>query len=87
VRVHIAAKGDAVELVIADTGIGIPADEQGQLFSRFFRASTAMQHAIPGTGLGLSISRALVEQHGGTISVESAVGRGTRVTVSIPATP
>jgi signal transduction histidine kinase len=87
VRVHIAGKGNAVELVIADTGIGIPADEQGQLFSRFFRASTATQHAIPGTGLGLAISRALVEQHGGTISVESAVGEGTQVTVSIPATP
>ena len=87
VRVHIAGKGDAVEFVIADTGIGIPLDEQGQLFSRFFRASTATQHAIPGTGLGLSISRALVEQHGGTISVKSTVGEGTHVTVSIPSTP
>jgi signal transduction histidine kinase len=87
VRVHIAGRGNAVELVVADTGIGIPTDEQGQLFSRFFRASTATQHAIPGTGLGLSISQALVEQHGGTISVQSAVGEGTRVTVSIPATP
>jgi signal transduction histidine kinase len=87
VQVHVAGRGDAVELVIADNGIGIPTDEQGQLFSRFFRASTATQHAIPGTGLGLSISRALVEQHGGAISVESAVGEGTRVTVSLPATP
>jgi len=87
VRVHIAGDGEAVELMISDDGIGIPADEQGQLFSRFFRASTATQHAIPGTGLGLSISRALVEQHGGTIAVESAVGKGTQVRVSIPATP
>ena len=87
VVVQIGENGKGVELVVSDTGIGIPADEQGQLFSRFFRASTATQHAIPGTGLGLSISRALVEQHGGTISVESAVGKGTRVTVSIPATP
>jgi signal transduction histidine kinase len=87
VRVRVGGNGDAVELVVVDTGVGIPAEEQGQLFSRFFRASTATQHAIPGTGLGLSISRALVEQHGGTISVESAVGQGTQVTVSIPATP
>jgi signal transduction histidine kinase len=87
VRVHISGKGDEVELLIADTGVGIPADEQGQLFSRFFRASTATQHAIPGTGLGLSICRALVEQHGGTISVESRVGEGTEVTITIPATP
>jgi signal transduction histidine kinase len=87
VSVHIAGRGDSVELVVEDTGIGIPSDEQGQLFSRFFRASTATQHAIPGTGLGLSISRALVEQHGGTIAVQSTVGEGTRVTVTLPATP
>jgi signal transduction histidine kinase len=87
VHVAIGAKNGAVELVVADTGIGIPQDEQGQVFSRFFRASTATQQAIPGTGLGLAISRALVEQHGGSISIASEVGEGTRVTVSLPATP
>jgi signal transduction histidine kinase len=85
VTVGIARAHDAVELVVADTGVGIPADEQGQVFSRFFRASTATRHAIPGTGLGLAISRALVEQHGGTIGLESDEGRGTRVTVRLPA--
>ena len=73
-------------LTIADTGIGIPPDEQGQVFSRFFRASTATRRAIPGTGLGLAISRALVEQHGGTISLSSREGEGTQVTVSLPVT-
>jgi signal transduction histidine kinase len=87
VRVEVVDIGTRVELAVVDTGIGIPADEQGQLFSRFFRATTATQHAIPGTGLGLAISRALVEQHGGTITVESAVGKGTQVTVALPATP
>jgi len=87
VHVGIAARNGSVELVVADTGIGIPQDEQGQVFSRFFRASTATQQAIPGTGLGLAISRALVEQHGGSISIASEVGEGTRVTVSLPATP
>lgn len=85
VRVVITRLNGVVELVVADTGIGIPTDEQGQLFSRFFRASTATQQAIPGTGLGLAISRALVEQHGGRISVASEVGVGTRVTVTLPA--
>ena len=87
VTVTLAGDGDSVQLVVADTGIGVPADEQGQVFSRFFRASTATQRAIPGTGLGLAISRALVEQHGGTISFASREGKGTQVTVTLPATP
>jgi signal transduction histidine kinase len=81
------ADGEEIRLVVADTGIGVPADEQGQVFSRFFRASTATKLAIPGTGLGLAISRALVEQHGGTITFASHEGEGTRVTVVLPATP
>jgi signal transduction histidine kinase len=84
VAVTVERNGDAARLVVADTGVGIPTDEQGQVFSRFFRATTATRHAIPGTGLGLAISRALVEQHGGTISLESEEGAGTRVTVMLP---
>jgi len=72
-------------LVVADTGIGVAAEEQKQVFSRFFRASTATQRAIPGTGLGLAICHALVEQHGGSIEFLSAEGEGTRVVVSLPA--
>ena len=85
VTVSVAANGNSTTCVVADTGIGIPSDEQGQIFSRFFRASTATQRAIPGTGLGLAISRALVEQHGGTISLESREDEGTRVTMTLPA--
>jgi signal transduction histidine kinase len=85
VRVRVDAGHGAVRLVVEDTGIGIPDVEQGQIFSRFFRASTATGQAIPGTGLGLAISRALVEQHGGTISLASREREGTRVTVSLPA--
>ena len=87
VRVQIDAEDGELRIVVADTGIGIPEEEQGQVFSRFFRASTATQQAIPGTGLGLAISRALVEQHGGRIAVSSRVGEGTRVTVALPTTP
>jgi signal transduction histidine kinase len=70
-------------LEVADTGIGIPHEEMGQLFSRFYRASTATRRAIPGTGLGLVIARAIVEAHGGTISLESREAEGTRVTVTL----
>jgi signal transduction histidine kinase len=85
VTVSLDSEGDAARLVVADTGIGIPADEVGQVFSRFFRSSTAAHAAIPGTGLGLAITRALVEQHGGSISLQSVEGRGTTVTVHLPA--
>jgi signal transduction histidine kinase len=84
--VTVSAHGDdgSVRLEVIDTGIGIPRDELGQLFSRFYRASTATRRAIPGTGLGLVIVRAIVEGHGGTISLESVEGEGTRVTVTLP---
>jgi signal transduction histidine kinase len=85
VTVSASGEGNAVRVVVADTGIGVPSEEQGQVFSRFFRASTATQLAIPGTGLGLAISRALVEQHGGTIVFQSAEGEGTKVVITLPA--
>jgi signal transduction histidine kinase len=85
VTVTVNGNGDGVELVVEDTGIGVSSEEQGQVFTRFFRASTATKRAVPGTGLGLAISRALVEQHGGTISFSSREGEGTTVTVRLPA--
>ena len=85
VTVSVFRNGGFAQLAVTDTGVGIPLDEQGQLFSSFFRASTAMRRAIPGTGLGLVIVRAIVEQHGGTIDLESREGKGTRVTVTLPA--
>ena len=80
-----ARNGDGpLRVEVTDTGIGIPQDELGQLFSRFYRASTATRRAIPGTGLGLVIARAIVEGHGGTISLTSTEDEGTRVTVTLP---
>jgi signal transduction histidine kinase len=84
VVVEVRGDGATASIAVADTGIGIPADEQGHVFSRFYRARAASDLAVPGTGLGLAITRALVDQHGGTIELESREGEGTRVTVTLP---
>jgi PAS domain S-box-containing protein len=72
------------QLAVSDTGIGIPAGEQGELFARFFRASTARRHAVPGVGLGLAITRAIAAAHDGTLEVTSIEGQGTTVTLTLP---
>lgn len=72
---------------VSDTGIGIPADQLDQLFGRFFRASTATQHAVPGVGLGLTIARAIATAHDGSIRVASTVGEGTTFTLALPRLP
>ena len=75
----------AVRIEVSDTGMGISEHEQGQLFERFFRTARAQEQAIPGVGLGLSISKAIVEAHGGRISVASVEGAGTTFFVDLPA--
>ncbi|MCG2620561.1 ATP-binding protein [Arthrobacter sp. I2-34] len=69
---------------VSDTGIGIPAEDLPNLFHRFFRASNAL--TIQGTGLGLAIAKGVVQQHGGDLTVESAVGKGTTFSVQLPLT-
>jgi hypothetical protein len=78
-----APDGEA-RLIVSDSGIGIPAEEQSGLFQRFFRSSTAQRRAIQGTGLGLSIVAATVAAHGGRIDVRSAHLEGTTFTVRLP---
>jgi len=74
-------------IAVADNGIGIPAREQELLFARFFRATNARAQGTPGSGLGLSVAKAIVELHGGTISVFSREGSGTTFTVTLPRVP
>jgi two-component system heavy metal sensor histidine kinase CusS len=85
--VRSAVVPDAAVLTVADTGGGIAPQHLGRLFDRFFKADAA--RARDGTsrsgGLGLPICKSLVEMHGGSISVASTLGRGTIVTVRLPA--
>ncbi|HVZ02848.1 MAG TPA: ATP-binding protein [Dongiaceae bacterium] len=78
------AKGQPT-IVVKDTGRGIPAEEMKNLFRPFARAAEAKRASTPGTGLGLAIVKSLVELHQGTIAMESKVGQGTTVTVTLPA--
>lgn len=77
--------GPQIRVQIVDSGIGIPEADLPKLFRRFFRASNATSAAIPGTGLGLAIVQDIVLQHGGELDIDSVLGRGTTVTVQIPA--
>jgi signal transduction histidine kinase len=84
IRVAVSARKGAAELLIQDTGTGIPAAELPKLFDRFHRVEGAKGRTHEGTGIGLALVHELVEAHGGTISVESQVDQGTAFTVSIP---
>jgi signal transduction histidine kinase len=84
VSVSVSLQGADAVVEIADTGVGIPADEQTMLFERFFRSTNATAQAIPGTGLGLTIAKTIVERHDGTIGIESEEGAGTTVRVTLP---
>jgi two-component system phosphate regulon sensor histidine kinase PhoR len=75
---------EAAVVSVRDTGIGIPERDKKTLFTRFFRASNAVEQAIPGTGLGLTIVRTIISNHSGEIELQSQEGQGTTVTLRIP---
>jgi PAS domain S-box-containing protein len=77
-------EGNELVFTVADSGIGIPADQLPRLFSKFFRASNAMQHRAEGTGLGLYIVKESATQLGGTIAVQSIENEGTTFVVRLP---
>jgi signal transduction histidine kinase len=79
--------GNAVAVLqVSDQGLGIPEDELGNIFTRFYRG-TNVSSRIPGTGVGLTGSRQILEAHGATISVDSVEGKGSTFTVRFPLAP
>jgi signal transduction histidine kinase len=73
-----------VFMKIKDYGIGIPADDQARIFEKFYQGKAAAGQSARGTGLGLTLVRHTVEGHGGTVAVESQVGKGSTFTLSLP---
>ncbi len=84
VDVSAAREGDGIVFRIADTGIGIAAEDLPRIGRRFEQVDNAVTRKGEGTGLGLALSRSLVELHGGALAIDSAVGRGTTVKVWLP---
>jgi two-component system phosphate regulon sensor histidine kinase PhoR len=84
ITVEAGQKGSAVEIAVSDTGIGIPSKEIPRIFERFYRVDRARSREMGGTGLGLSIVKHIVEAHGGSVTVESLIGKGSRFVVTLP---
>ncbi|MDE2038955.1 MAG: PAS domain-containing protein [Elusimicrobia bacterium] len=88
-RVEVSASIAAgrAEVRVVDTGPGIPAEDLPRVFERFYRVDKARSREVGGTGLGLAIVRHIVEAHGGSVSVESRLGEGSRFRFTIPLAP
>jgi two-component system phosphate regulon sensor histidine kinase PhoR len=84
IRVQARAKDRIIVIEVADTGIGIPRNELGRVFERFYRVDRARSRSVGGTGLGLAIVKNLVQSLGGQVRVESRVNAGSVFSVSLP---
>lgn len=83
VDVKLRVTDEGAQLVVADTGVGIEADELPRVFDRFYRGASVQQSRAAGSGLGLSIVQSIVEMHGGRVTMHSTPGRGTEVIVDL----
>jgi PAS domain S-box-containing protein len=86
VEIDLSSSPETVTIRVRDHGLGIPREQREKIFERFYRAADPKQRAIPGLGMGLYIVAEIVKRHGGTIAVESAVGKGSTFTVTLPLT-
>jgi two-component system phosphate regulon sensor histidine kinase PhoR len=82
ILIRLFRKSDQVCVEVEDRGIGIPEDKLSRIFEQFYRIE--QKEGITGTGLGLTVVKEIVEAHGGTISVTSEIGKGSRFIVRIP---
>jgi two-component system phosphate regulon sensor histidine kinase PhoR len=84
VRVSLEERADEIALCVSDHGPGIPREHVARLFERFYRVDRARSRDMGGTGLGLAIVKHIAQAHGGSVSVESTVGRGSTFRIHLP---
>jgi signal transduction histidine kinase len=84
VEMDLSASPETVTIRVRDHGLGIPREQREKIFERFYRAPGPQQRAIPGLGMGLYIVAEIIKHHGGTIEVDSEVGKGSTFTVTLP---
>jgi PAS domain S-box-containing protein len=84
ITIETSSDSEALNITIRDEGDGIPADQLPRIFEKFYRAPQRRSRENPGTGLGLSLTQEIIEMHGGYITVESELGKGSIFTVSVP---
>jgi signal transduction histidine kinase len=84
IGVNLYRENGAVKLEVVDHGIGIPDQEQHKIFEKFYRVGDPLVHNTKGSGLGLSLVRHIVHAHGGQVGVDSAPGRGSKFTITLP---
>ena len=82
--IETALKGNKYSIQITDNGVGIAAEDQAQIFDKFYRVSHGNVHNVKGLGLGLYYTSQIVNAHKGTISVQSELTKGTTFTILIP---
>ena len=84
VKVQVEKTKEQVNLIVTDTGIGIPLEHQNRIFERFYRVDKSRSKETGGTGLGLAIVKHIVAQHDAELILESMPGEGTKITISFP---
>jgi two-component system phosphate regulon sensor histidine kinase PhoR len=87
ISLEVKQAGDTIEIAVSDSGIGIPKKDLSRIFERFYRVDQARSRELGGTGLGLSIVKHIIEAHGGKVSVESELRKGSRFVLTLPVRP